>query len=519
MLLRAALRPGFTTLDAGYTQRNSIKIRRVKPLRFLLALFWLLAACAPRPAAPIDQLATRALDARATATPQPPLATAAPATPTAAATASATPAPSPTLAELYVEPAGCREPASDETYEQRLAYVNQLYNPAVLLAKLRLDGVWSSRGQTYQRAGEFAAAYSVADLQPAYRVQELLNAFHVGGFAAWLRSDPKQGLQILAVALRPGVLESEWGELVRAYWEGPASVPPGDTAVLPALKLTPCAWMVEQGYAPRTPAGKLENASWKQPDFVTAGQPFLAQTTDEAFRVARQINWLPESEGESPVLMCGPLAWAILDTAGAFPPGFGAWTATPKSFWLPKPSENGRPWSLFPSWMYQVTRVSDPIAGYDFKRTPLHPGDMVYTYSGGDGFDHVLVVTEEDGAGNTYTVSNLIKAVPDTDFSIRRLQLYSLNDLETGAFRNEWSKDLVNGRTGHKGFEFFRWRWREKDLSGQAQAYRVLPGDTLALLAATWRTPPERIARANGLDPAQPLKVGAELQIPPNPAN
>lgn len=472
----------------------------------------------PTASAPIDQLATRAVEVRATATAQPPLPTALPATPEAEATSAVTgtPLPSPTPAGQFVEPAGCRTPSEAETYDQRLAYVNQLYNPTVPLLKLRLDGVWNNQTQIYERVNEFAAAFSVADIQPAYRIQELLNAFHVGGFVTWLRADPKQGLQILAVALRPGVFESVWGDMVRAYWPSSSSVPEDDNAVLFALKLTPCAWMVEQGYAPKLPAGLLEKATWTQPDFVTAGQPFLAPSTDEAFRVARQIDWLANSEGESPVLMCGPLVWAILNTAGAFPPGYGAWMNNPKSFWLPKPSENGRPWSLFPPELYRVTRITDPIASYDFARFPLHPGDMVYTYSGEDGFDHVLVVTEDDGSGSLYTVSNLIKAVPETDFSIRRLQVYSTADPEVGAFRNEWSKDLVNGRTGHKGFEVFRWRWREKDLSGQPQPYHVLPGDTIVSIAALWRTPPQLIVTANALDGSQPLKVGDELLIPSN---
>ena len=493
----------------------------MKLIRLSLALVWLLAAgCSalPSASAPLDQVATRAVEVRATATAQPPLPTSVPATATVQPTSAltSTPAPSPTPAVAFAEPAGCRTPADAETYDQRLVYVNQLYNAAVPLLKLRLDVVWDANSAAYLRANQFAAAFSVADIQPAYRVQELLNAFQVGGFVTWLRRDPKQGLQILAVALRPGVAESQWGGLVSAYWASPTSTPAGDAAVLPVMKLSPCAWMVAQGYAPKLPSGQIEALVWTQPDFVNAGQPFLAPTTDEAFRVARQIDWLAKSDGESPVLMCGPLTWAIINTAGAFPPGYGAWSHNPISFWLPKPSENGRPWSLFSPELYQVKRISDPIADYDFNQYPLHPGDIVYTYSGGDGFDHVLVVTEEDNSGSVYTVTNLIKAVPQLDYSIRRLPLYNLNDPQAGAFRNEFSKDLLNGRTGHRGFEVFRWRWREKDLSGQPQTYHVLAGDTLASIAATWRTPPQQIAAANSLDLDTPLKIAQELQIPPN---
>jgi hypothetical protein len=408
-------------------------------------------------------------------------------------------------------------PSDAESFAQRLAYADQLYQGAVPLTKLGLGFAWNAKTGAYERAGELAQAFSVADLRPGYRIQEMLNALHAAGFAAWLRDDPKQGMHILAIALRPGVLESPWSEYVSAYWSIPAAAPAGDTTILPALRLSPCAWMIQQGYAPELRPGQMEAASWQQPDFVTAGQPFLAANTAEAFQVARQINWLNDSNGESPVLMCGPLAWSILNRAGAFPPGYGEWLNNPKSFWLPKPSENGRPWSLFAPELYSVARFSDPIGSFDFSRLPLHPGDMIYTYSGGDGFDHILVVTEEDPAGKRYTVSNLIKTYPAIEYSIRHMVIYDSADDSAGAFRNEWSKDLRNGRTGQRGFEVFRWNWRAKDLDGKPRSATVQPGDTLPLLAARWRTPPLLIAAANNLDPAAPLQVGASLQIPPNP--
>ncbi len=500
-----------------------VRIDSVKSLRRLfswLALAATLAGCAPAaapPPPPIDQLSTRAVEQRSTATAIPPLPSATP--PAPSPTPAPTPSPTPTQTAVYVEPAGCRQPSDAESFDQRLAYADQVYEGASSLAKLRLGFSWNAASASYERAGEMAAAFSVADLRPVYRIQELLNALHVAGFAAWLRDDPKQGRHILAVALRPGVLQSGWGEYVRAYWTSPSSSPAGDPTILPALKLSPCAWMIAQGYAPNLAPGQLEAASWQQPDFFSAGQPFLAPTTADAIRVAQQINWLNDANaaGESPVLMCGPLAWSILNRAAAFPPGYGEWLDNPKSFWLPKPSENGRPWSLFDPASYTVARFKDPIGAFDFSRYPLHPGDLVYTYSGGDGFDHILVVTEEDGRGKVYSVSNVIKVDPQTAYSIQRVLLYDASDPNAGYYRNEWSKDLRNGRTGHKGFEVFRWKWRAKDLSAQPASYVVAPGDSLALIAARWRTPPELIASANQLDPSTPLQLGQTLIIPPNP--
>lgn len=493
----------------------------MRPFRLLiiLNLLILLAGCAPeRSAPPIDLLATRAVETRGTATPLPTTPPGAQPSPSPPAAEATSPTPALTQPAAYAEPAGCRVPSDAESYAQRLTYAAQLFGGPTPLEKLKLSFAWNGASGTYERASEFAAAFSAADLQPAYRVQDLINALHVAGFAAFLRQDPRQGLNILAVALRPGLQESPWGKYLAVYWQpgGRAAV---DATIQPALTLTPCDWMVRQGFAPALKTGQLEGAKWDQPDFVTAGQPFLASNTTEAFQVARQINWLNNTGSESPDYMCGPLAWAILNRAGAFPPGYGGWSNNPISFWLPKPSLNGRPWSLFPSDLYEVTRVGDPIASYDFSQHPLHPGDMIYTYSAGNGFDHILVVTEEDSAGGTYSVTNLVKTHPKRDYSIRRVLLFTPADLNAGIYRNEWSKDLLNGRTGDNGFEVFRWKWRAKDLSGQAEPYTVQPGDSLPLVGRIWRTPPEQIAAANGLDPAQPLKVGQVINIPPNKNN
>ncbi len=352
-------------------------------------------------------------------------------------------------------------------------------------------------------------------MQNRYTIQEMLNALQVAGFATWYRQNPLAGEHILAVRLRPGILDSEWGEYVRAYFAGSDTQPANDPQILPTLKITPCRWMIAAGLAPDLAAGELENASWAQPDFQNAALAYLAPTDADAVEIAHQIGWL-DGLNESPALMCGPLAWAITATAGAFPPGYGAWYRSPKSFWLPKPSENGRPWSLFPPETYDLQRFNQPLASYDLNQSPLEVGDLVYTYSASDGFDHLLVVSESDPDGNRFSVTNLVQVKPKLAYSIQRVLLYKADDPAAGIYHNQWANDRENGRTGDKGFEIFRWAWRAKDISGQPAQYRVRPGDSLPLVAARWRTPPQLIASANQLDPSAPLQIGQLLTIPPN---
>jgi hypothetical protein len=214
--------------------------------------------------------------------------------------------------------------------------------------------------------------------------------------------------------------------------------------------------------------------------------------------------------------MCGPLTWSILNASGAFPLGVGAWSRGPESFWLADPRDDGRPWSLFPKETYQLYHFSQAVGEFDFSAWPLFPGDVLYLYSKGDGFDHMLAVTEVDAAGNVYTVSNLIQVYPVNQMTIERAVLYNPNDPTVGLFKNEWRLDRKNGRTGHDGFDVLRWAWREKDLQQLPAPYSVEPGDTFGLISSRWKTPASLIARYNGLEVGNALAVGQQLLIPPN---
>ncbi len=185
----------------------------------------------------------------------------------------------------------------------------------------------------------------------------------------------------------------------------------------------------------------------------TESEKYIALTHEEAFRVAREVDWL-EEPWESPSNMCGPLVGAIMKDAGLLEEDFNLY-----SLWLPDPDVNGRPWKLFPEDEYTLFRFKDSsISNFDFTEFPLCPGDIIYTYGG--SYEHVMIVTEVDDFGRAYSVNNMPidkgKDSKDEEpiYIVDKLLLFDPNDIEIGVIKNE----LTTGRfrTGNKGFDLFR---------------------------------------------------------------
>ncbi len=422
---------------------------------------------------------------------------------------------------LLGDPAGCLPAESQAelaSARDMLAYADQLIALDRSLKERLYLGTWNAYAQVYDYNEDHALSIAVNDVKNEYLIQRMLNALQVAGFVVWLRGSdrPEQDLHILAVPLLdPAWREGKWAPYIEAFWQAPLSIPPGDLQVRPALKLSPCDWMVSGGFAPAVDAGWWATGSTGWPDYASAATAYLAADTYQANQVARRIDWLG-SQLEAANTMCGPLVWSILHDAGAFPPGIGAWSAGSRVFWLAKPTSNGRPWSLFPPGTYRVYHFDSPLSTFNFKNWPLYPGDFLYTYSEKDGFDHMLLVTEVHPDGSVYTVTNLVKEGEQPQVTIERALLVQPNDPTAGLVRNEW-RDRLNGRTGHAGFDVFRWDWMEKDIAGVPVDYTVQPGDTLGLIALRWKTPAELIAQYNALPPGASLSAGQALRIPPNP--
>ncbi len=207
--------------------------------------------------------------------------------------------------------------------------------------------------------------------------------------------------------------------------------------------------------------------------------------------------------------MCGPLSAAILQRAGLLPSAAGPVTDF-ANYWLADPLTNGRPWSLFPSDQYQIHRFTQSIERFNFSEWPLYPGDFVYTYSGRGAFSHMFVVTEVDGDGRSYTVTN--QEQPNGEYWIERVLLYDLLDPDAGVLRSTCeSCGSWRRRTGLGGFDVLR----RTDLAVPSVAsYTVRAGDTLPAIANHHGITVEDILRANALYDPTILPVGYLLTLP-----
>ncbi len=429
--------------------------------------------------------------------------------------------PTPAVGEVRMgDPAGCLSLETHSTLAtgmDMLVYADSLISLDWTLVQRVLPGAWNAVTQRYEYDTNKAISLDVSGVKNEYLLQRMLNVLHVAGFVAWLRDSarPDQDTHILAVPLLDeGWKEGTWKSYIKSYWLGPLSTPDGDPYIRQVLKLPPCAWMVERGFVSQIDAGWWSTNQVGWPDYASAAEPYLAATTEEANNVARRVDFLG-TQLEAADTMCGPLSWSILHDAGALPLGMGAWQGGARTFWLAKPTTNGRPWSLFPSGTYTVYHFDQPLAQFNFSVWPLYPGDFFYTYSALDGFDHMFVVTEVDSQGNVYTVTNLVHQGEEKTLTIERALLLNIYDSSSGLVHNDW-RNRSKGRTGHAGFDVFRWDWMEKDILHQDVLYTVLPGDTIGQISARWKTPADWIAQYNQINSDASLSVGQELRIPPN---
>lgn len=352
-------------------------------------------------------------------------------------------------------------------------------------------------------------------------IEPLIRALRVVGFAAWLREgeETESGSEIYIHAVAIG--DSELSPAAQEQLTGPAGylrgfdglpVTGGDPALDRYGGPLVCRWMLEAGYADlRTPTPiPTPGLPWQE-RLIQAALAYQAFYPEDADQVARSLHFL-DGQGESATNICGPLAAAILRDAGLLPNQPGP-VQDLKSFWQARPSDNGRPWNLFPEHDYEVFRFDTPLAEFDFSAWPLQPGDFLYTYAKDSGFEHMFIVTEVDAEGRAYTVTNQPQIWGNKLWGTMLILRYLLYDPTTpgaGIIYNEWS-DRRLGQTGHSGFEVLRKRGLE---AGTLYTYTVRPGDTLPDLAARFGALPESIHQANpGLNLAN-LQVGQPLTIP-----
>jgi hypothetical protein len=443
----------------------------------------------------------------------------------------------PTATPVFYEPAGCWQPPDDysrvrinhatlntRTYAM-LQQAARLYGGEIDVAGIAIiQGSYSNNGSD-SHSGGGAVDISVNRPNSSYvlytEIEPLIRALRTVGFAAWLRQQDETGLEtgihIHAIAIGDG----ELSPAAQAQLTGPAGYLRGNDG-LPISSGNPgrdihggpliCRWMLDANYADlRTPTPVPTAGSAWQERLRQAALAYQADYPEDAERIARGLHFL-DGQNESAGNVCGPLSAAILRDAGLLPAQVGP-VQELKSYWVARPSGNGRPWSLFSERDYEVFRFATPLAEFDFKVWPLQPADFLYAYARGQGFEHMFIVTEVDAQGRAYTVTNQYQSWGNPLWGTMLIQRYLLYDPHTpgeGIIYNEWSNPRL-GLTGQNGFEVLRKRGLQ---AGSRYAYSVRPGDTLPDLAARFGATLESIIQANpGLELAH-LQVGQALTIP-----
>jgi hypothetical protein len=448
--------------------------------------------------------------------------------------ASSTPTP------VFYEPAGCWRPPDDYTRVQindhtintrtyaMLQRAAMLYSGEIDVAgRSIIQGSYRNNSVDSLGAhlGGGAVDISVTRLNSHYilynDIEPLIRALRTVGFAAWLREagEVDSGLEIHIHAVAIG--DTDLSSAAQEQITGPAGYLLGNNG-LPVTSGDPgpdrhggpliCHWMLEAGYTDmRTPTPIPTHGTPWQERLRQAASAYQASYPEEAEQIARRLNFL-DGRRESAENICGPLAAAILRDAGLLPAQAGP-VQDLKSYWQARPSQNGRPWNLFPERDYQIFRFDTPLAEFDFTAWPLQPADFVYTYAKDHGFEHMFIVTEVDAEGPAYTVTNQYQSWGHQIWGntlILRYLLYDPHSPGEGIIYNEWSNPRL-GMTGQKGFEVLRKRGLE---AGSLYQYTIRPGDTLPELAARFGAIPESLVQANpGMDLAN-LQVGQLLTIP-----
>jgi hypothetical protein len=447
---------------------------------------------------------------------------------------------SPTPTPVFYEPAGCWQPPDDYTrvninghtintrtylmlQQAALLYGGEIdvTGGAIIQGSYSKDDLNNLGAHHGGGAVEISVTRPNSDYVLYTEIEPLIRALRTVGFAAWLRDDGEMGsgseIYIHAIAIGDNDLSPTAQEQLTGpagYLRGYDGLPVNNGEPGPDRHGGPliCRWMLEAGYSDlRTPTPiPTPDLPWQE-RLRQVALAYQASFPEDAEQIARSLNFL-EGQAESAENICGPLAAAILRDAGLLPTQPGP-VQDLKSYWQARPSENGRPWSLFSERDYEVFHFDTPLAEFDFSAWPLQPADFVYTYASNSGFEHMFIVTEVDADGRAYTVTNQYQAWGNRIWGkmlILRYLLYDPHAPGAGIIYNEWS-DRRLGQTGNNGFDVLRKCGLE---AGTLYAYTVRPGDTLPELAARFGATLESLAQANpGLDLAN-LQVGQPLTIP-----
>jgi hypothetical protein len=202
---------------------------------------------------------------------------------------------------------------------------------------------------------------------------------------------------------------------------------------------------------PPPPSSSTALSAAQRKRLLDASRTFIAPEIEAAREVAVEIDFV-EGPFEDASTMCGPLVVAILQKAELL----GPWVE-PHDFWLLDPRNNLQPLlNTFPESLYTWQSFDTPLKEFDFSKSPLQVGDVVYLHAAaGDTFEHVLVVNRVDDVGRAYSVTNFFVT---TGTVIEERMLYDPQQPGVGQFVDWGNRQLKNrfGNTGKAGFRIWR---------------------------------------------------------------
>ena len=425
---------------------------------------------------------------------------------------------------VFNNPAGCFVQAPS-SIDDMLQNVHTLLGKNYDLLNRREYYIWNAfKGEFVNiQKDPFVREYiiSYANMPLTYLADPVVSAFQASGFVVYLRNIDGQ-TRLLAIPMLDGVMDSIWSGYVSAYWQSAEPIIDNDF-IIPVRKKLPCQWVVDAGYVQSDTLSELFNFDWQPPDYLSAGDKYLASdcptTQATAESIVNSDGSIATNDG---YMMCGPLAWAIMNDANSFPYQVGSWDGNPSGFVGTNPRFYATPWSQFDPQTFDLIRYSENINmnGFDFQKNGnLYPGDIIFSY--GDAyykensstFHHIFIITDISNDGTRYTISNLAKNTVSNSCTIEHIPTYTPGDLSTGFINYEWANNGY-GETGNHCFDVFRWKWITYHIEGTARSYTIRIGDTLETIAFDWKISPTSIAEWNGFSTNTQLTPGQTITLP-----
>lgn len=423
-------------------------------------------------------------------------------------------------AYAFHNPAGCAPTVPADLSPQAMLENVQVQIAGSLDLKDRnINYTWNGPSGSYIDISGDPSVYEfeINEFQPpfTYRADPVVTSFVQNGFAVWLRAYGGS-FRLLAVSMQLQGEESYWNDYVKAYWQNDGL--PEDDLIIPVSRKLPCQWMIDEDFVTNEAVEKIFRLAWQKPDYLSAGRQYLAGSCSGAYRVSQEELGYWDATS-----VCGPLTWQITHDAEGFPYRIGNYDANSDLFINANPKYWGRrPWIGFDPETYDLIRVDQAMAGFDFQSIgELNPGDIIFSYGsptqwavGGGYFSHIFMVAGLDGENSRLAVTNLVKNLRGVeDCSISEVVLYAPEDPEIGVIRHDWN-DHGFGTTGRYGFDVFRWKWTSYHLEGVSREYQVRWGDTIETIAFDWKVSPEEILGANNLTNGAQFEPGQVIILP-----